>query len=76
MVLGPVNGYETTIPVSENAAMKSISASIVVLAGALILVGGSFISRNDTQGVLQLVGGGVGLIGLVVWFRTIWQSEE
>ena len=56
--------------------MKSISASIVVLSGALVLVGASFISHDQTQGFLQFVGGVVGLTGLVVWFQTIRQSKE
>lgn len=33
--------------------MKSISASIVVLSGALVLTGGSFVSHDQTQGTLQ-----------------------
>lgn len=56
-------------------SMKSISASIITLSGAVVLVGGSFVSHNQTQGFLQIVGSVVGLIGLVVWFRAIQQSE-
>ncbi len=66
----------SAISVSGNAAMKGISASTIVLSGALILTGGSFIPHGDTQAFFQLVGAVVGLIGLVVWFRTLGQSQE
>jgi hypothetical protein len=56
--------------------MKSLSASIIVLSGALVLVGGSYVNHDQTQGFLQFVGGAVGLIGLVVWFQTIRPSKE
>ena len=55
--------------------MKSISASIIVLSGALLLVGGSFVSHNQTQQFVQLVGGAVGLLGLGVWIRMINKDE-
>ena len=47
---------------------KHISAAIVILAGAILLLGGSFIGHSDTQLFVQVVGcvfGGAGLIG---WF--------
>ena len=69
-------GVAVALPVKDKATMKSISASIVVLSGALVLVGASFISHDQTQGFLQFVGGVVGLTGLVVWFQTIRQSKE
>lgn len=47
--------------------MRTVSASIVVLAGALILSIGSMVSHGDTQATLQLIGGAVGGYGLVVW---------
>jgi hypothetical protein len=46
--------------------MKCISASIIVLAGAIVLVGGSHVRHDQTQGVLQLLGSAVGAGGLVV----------
>ncbi len=49
--------------------MKTVSASIVVLAGAIVLSVGSLIPHNDTQVTLQLIGGGVGVYGLIVWHR-------
>ena len=56
--------------------MRSISASIVVLSGAVMLVGGAFIQHDQTQGFTQFVGGAVGIIGLVVWFLTLRQSKD
>ncbi|TWT90185.1 hypothetical protein Mal64_05690 [Pseudobythopirellula maris] len=46
--------------------MKAISASIVVLAGALLLAVGS-ITNTDTGWFVMLVGFGVGLLGLWGW---------
>lgn len=51
--------------------MKSISASIVVLSGAILLAAGSFVPHGDTQLTLQLVGSAVGLLGLWAWFMSI-----
>lgn len=48
--------------------MKSISASIIVLAAAILLAGGSHIQHSDTKLFVQVVGCGVGLIGLWGWF--------
>ena len=48
--------------------MKSISASIVVLAAAILIVGGSHVKHVDTQLFVQIVGCGVGVIGLWGWF--------
>jgi Na+/melibiose symporter-like transporter len=56
--------------------MKSISASIVVLSGALLLVGGSFVPHDQTQVFVQFVGCVVGLIGLVAWWLAFKQSRD
>ena len=48
--------------------MKVISASIIVLAAAILLVGGSHLHHPETKVFLQLVGGVIGLIGLGGWF--------
>jgi hypothetical protein len=48
--------------------MKSISSSIIVLAAAILIVGSSYIQHSDTQLFVQIVGCGVGLIGLWGWF--------
>jgi hypothetical protein len=51
--------------------MKSISASIIVLAGAILIVGGSYIQHGDTKGFVQIVGCAVGAIGLWGWFTSL-----
>jgi len=51
--------------------MKSISASIIVLAAAILLVGGSHIQHNDTKLFVQVVGCVAGLIGLGGWFVSL-----
>ena len=51
--------------------MKAISASIVVLAAAVLIAVGSLAQHNDTQIFVMTVGCGVGLIGLSSWFFTI-----
>ncbi|MEY2408127.1 MAG: hypothetical protein QOF48_797 [Verrucomicrobiota bacterium] len=51
--------------------MKSISASIIVLAGAILIVGGSHIQHDGTQLFVDTVGCGVGLVGLAGWFVCI-----
>jgi hypothetical protein len=48
--------------------MKCISASIVVLAGAILIVGGSHVGHGDTALFVQAVGCSVGAIGLWGWF--------
>ncbi len=56
--------------------MKSISASIIVLAATILLVGGSHIQHSDTKLFVQGVGCGVGLIGLWGWFVSFKQKES
>jgi hypothetical protein len=48
--------------------MKAISASIVVLAGAILLAVGSLVQHADTKLFVQVVGSVVGGIGLGAWF--------
>ncbi len=48
--------------------MKSISASIIVLAGAVLIAGGSNIQHSDTRLFIQVVGFMIALIGLGAWF--------
>jgi len=47
---------------------KHVSAALIVLAGAMLLLGGSFIRHNDTQVFVQSVGCLLGVIGLIGWF--------
>jgi len=46
---------------------KHISAAIIVLAGAILLLGGAFIRHSDTKLFFQVVGCVVGAFGLVGW---------
>ena len=47
--------------------MKAISASIIVLAAAILITGGSRLQHSDTKLFVQIVGCIVGLIGLSGW---------
>ena len=51
--------------------MKSISASSIVLAAAVLIVGGSYIQHSDTKLFVQVVGCVVGAVGLGGWFVSI-----
>ena len=51
--------------------MKSISAAIVIMASAILIVGGAFVSHGDTQMFVMVVGCGVGLAGLWAWFGSL-----
>jgi hypothetical protein len=55
--------------------MKSISAAIVVLAGAIIFASGSFNQHGDTQGMVCAVGGIVALIGMWRWWQAMDRPE-
>ena len=47
--------------------MKSISASIVVLAGAMVFASGTFEDHSDTQIFVKFVGGLLSFVGLIGW---------
>jgi hypothetical protein len=47
--------------------MKAISASIIVLAAAVLMVGGSHLVHGQTRGVLQLAACVVGILGMCGW---------
>jgi hypothetical protein len=47
---------------------KHMSAAIIVLAGAVLLLGGSFIQHSDTQLFVQAAGCAVIAVGLYGWF--------
>jgi hypothetical protein len=53
---------------------KHISAAIIVLAGAVLLLGGSFIRHADTKLFVQVVGCLVGAVGLVGWIFSSTKS--
>jgi hypothetical protein len=56
--------------------MKAISASIVVLAGAIVFAQGVTIQHSDTQLFVCLVGGALGLAGLSFWMAAILNKSE
>ena len=53
---------------------KHISSAIIVLAGAVLLLGGSFIRHADTKLFVQVVGCIVGAFGLVGWIFSSTKS--
>ena len=53
---------------------KHISASIIVLAAAVLIVGGSYIGHGDTKLFVQVVGCVVGAIGLGGWFLSVTEK--
>jgi hypothetical protein len=56
--------------------MKAISASIIVLEAAVLLLGGSFIPHSDTQLFVQVVGCAVGSLGLWGWCVSIRETKR
>ena len=56
--------------------MKSISASIIVLAATILILGGSHIPHSDTKVFVQVVGCGLGLVGLWGWFTSLKDKQE
>jgi hypothetical protein len=59
----------------DNSA-KLISSAIIVLAAALLIVGGSHVRHTDTQTFVMFVGCAVGLAGLGGWFATVRQTQS
>jgi|GEM_PF-1400620 len=56
--------------------MKFISAAIIVLAGTVLLLGGSFIGHSDTKLFVQTAGCGVGIIGIIGWFTMLQATAD
>jgi hypothetical protein len=56
--------------------MKAISASIVVLAGAILLAVGGTIPHGDTSTFVMLVGGIVGVAGLAGWIMEMLMRDK
>ncbi len=50
---------------------KLISSAILVLAAALLIVGGSRVPHADTQLFVMFAGCATGLFGLGGWFVTV-----
>jgi hypothetical protein len=55
--------------------MKAISASIIVFAAAVLLLGGSYIQHSDTKLFVQIVGCIIGLTGLGAWVSTLRDKQ-
>jgi hypothetical protein len=51
--------------------MKAISASIVVLAGAIILCAAALCQHDDTNSVIGMVGFLVAVVGISGWIGAI-----
>jgi hypothetical protein len=56
--------------------MKSLSASIIVLAGALTFAIGATIQHGDTQTVVCIVGIALGILGLGAWALALLSKSE
>ncbi len=54
--------------------MKSISASLVLLSGALMLMAAS-LSQGDLRDVTSMLGFIVVLVGLIVWVVTVFKKD-
>jgi hypothetical protein len=52
--------------------MKSLSASIVIVAGVATVVVSGFLRHSDTQGLTAFFGVVVTVCGFVGWARTIF----
>jgi len=55
--------------------MKAISASIIVLAGALTFAIGATIMHSDTQLAVCIVGAVLGIGGVYAWILFLGRSE-
>lgn len=49
--------------------MKLISAAIMAMVGAAIMVSGAYHPHGDTSSTLSLIGAAVGLIAMGFWIR-------
>jgi len=56
--------------------MKELSASIVVLAGAIVVSAGAFAGRGDVHPLVCLAGVILAIVGLVGWFSAMNRGGE
>jgi hypothetical protein len=54
--------------------MKTIAASIIVLAGAILMASGAHV-KTDTQNFMMMAGGVVGLVGLAAWYKSFFDEK-
>jgi hypothetical protein len=55
--------------------MQAISASIVVLAAAIMITGGGHIQHGDTQTAVSIVGYLVGAFALFKWWTLLVEAS-
>jgi len=71
-------GYAAGVSIGAFRALcrgKHISAAIIVLTGAVLLLGGSFIRHDDTKLFVQFVGCLVGAVGLAGWIFSSTKNQ-
>lgn len=56
--------------------MKLLSSSIIVFAGAILILGGAHIQHDDTQLFVMAVGCAVGSLGLWGWFTGLKEKQS
>lgn len=56
--------------------MRSIGASIVILAGVSAMTACGFIRHDDTQVFVGIMGGLVAASGFAVWFWSLQDSKN
>ncbi len=47
--------------------MKALSSSLIILAAAILITGGSHVEQRNTREDVQFLGYAVGVIGLAGW---------
>ncbi len=70
-------GYVAGVGIGTTRAAfrgKHVSAAVIVLAGAILILGSSFIRHDDTKLFVQVVGCIFGAVGLVGWFLSSSQK--
>ena len=56
--------------------MRSIAASILILAASILFVGATFTTNNASSFVLSVIGCIVGGIGLIDWFFSAAEADK
>ena len=69
-------GIRNLVPTAYLHPMKSLSAAVVVAAGSAMLSAGAFCRPDDSRTFLQVTGAVVGLIGMLVWLRSLDEPGE
>ena len=56
--------------------MRLMSSSILVLAAAIMITGGSLVPHGDTRVFVQMAGGLVGMAGLAGWLMAYMANDR